>query len=112
VISEARRKQLSFAGRLGAYALWSRHPDRVPDVSVANEAREASYSIGHGGHPDDYAHLRRVERPVGLCVVCPKRIEVPPNLDDDQRDRVIADLRTRHYRNLAKRAVAARRRTG
>lgn len=112
MITEARRRQLSFAGRLGAYALWSRHPNRVPDVTAANEAREASFAIGHGGNPDDYAHLPKGDRPVGLCALCPKRITVPPNLDDEQRERAVADLRSRHYRNLAAKAVAKRRATG
>jgi hypothetical protein len=112
MISEARRRQLSRAGRLGGETLWVRHPNRVPDPTAASAAYQLSFEIAHGGNPDDYAHLRKRDRPVGLCRVCPKRIVIPAGLDDEKRERLAADQRSRHYENLAALAVASRRATG
>jgi hypothetical protein len=111
-LTEERRRQLSHAGRLGALTLWTRHPDRIPDVTAAQQAFTVSFHSGHGGDPREYDHLQRRERPVGLCRVCPMRVVIPTDWDDDRKDAAAALLRSRHYERLAALAVAKRRATG
>ncbi len=92
--------------------LWALHPDRVPDTTVAEDALQASFRVAHGGDPDGYAGIAKRDRPVGLCRLCEKRVEVPDHWDDDRKEALAKVLRSRHYQRLAARAVARRRVTG
>lgn len=110
---ERRRRQLSFAGRIGALKRWASHPtapDGVTENAVA--AFRESFRIAHGGDPAAYDHLPKKRRPVGLCRVCPTRIEVPDEWDDDRKDRFAKQLRQQHYQHVAAKAVQARRTYG
>lgn len=111
-VTEARRRQLSLAGRLGALTLHTRHPDFRPDPTAATVAYQRSFEVAHGGHPDEYLDLPRRLRPPGLCRACPTRIEIPADWPPDRRSDAAATLRRIHFQRLADRAVEARRAAG
>jgi hypothetical protein len=112
MIAEALSRKRSRAGRIGGHMRWALNPDLIPDTSPATQAQRDGFQLGHGGHPDAYAHLPKDEQPKGLCRACPKRVAIPASADDATRERTAARLRSVHYSRLADLAVAKRRRTG
>jgi hypothetical protein len=94
MITEARRKQLQRAGRIGGNRRWVRYPHVKDDFSAARQAFADSFRQGHG------------------CSVCGPLIAIPAGATEADREAAAKRLRRTHYRNLSERAVAKRRAEG
>lgn len=107
---EQVRRAQSLGGKIGAARkhLMFGGPSKA-DAHRAQRAYQASFEVAHGGDPAEYGDLPKRLRPVGLCRVCPSRIEVPATATDDQRREFARHLRTSHYGALALLAVESRR---
>jgi hypothetical protein len=83
---------LSEKRREAARLRWIAHPFAKPGMmDGARKAFRLSFEKGHG------------------CKACGHYIAVDQTLPDDQRRKAAERLRTRHYRNLARRSAATRR---
>jgi len=112
-VEQIRRAQ-SVGGRAGAARKLLLHgrPHR-DEIKAAQRAYRASFEVAHGGDPraEPWASMRKADRPIGLCRLCPKRIDVP-DLPPDERAEFVDLLRRQHFIALAARAVQRRRTTG
>lgn len=90
-VTDARRRQLSRAGKIGGRRRWITHPVAPEGIfDAAQDKFRQSFNVGHS------------------CRACPKATVIDKTLPDAVKRTIAERLRREHYRNLALRSAAKR----